>query len=84
MKTPIKCSTRGHFFEPLSSRKERVRQERAARRREAVARYAQQQRDLAKAQRQKGADASRGARDAFRADSNSPAFDKLQGKKWNW
>ena len=84
MGVPTMCSTRGAFFEPLSTRKDRVRLERAERRREAVMRYAQQQRELAKKGRQTRDADGRSARGAFHADSQNPTFDGLKGKKWNW
>lgn len=78
------CSTRGAFFEPLSTRKERVKLEHAERRRDAVTRYAQQQRELRRKGQQTQDGDGRAARGAFHADSEAPAFETLKTKKWNW
>ena len=84
---PTKCTTRGTFFEPLSVRKERVKEERRQARAAAIARdlqHKREQRALARKERAAVEQLGRGARGAFHADSDAPQFEKLKGKHYNW
>lgn len=84
---PTICSTRGAFFEPLSVRTERMKQERREARAAAIQRENLRKRDarnLDKKQAAQDAAAGRDARGVFHADSDAPAFERLKGKKYNW